>query len=248
MRLLAGYLFTPFYYLIFGVLLVLFHPMQAIALKFGGNNSHSRVVCFLNKLLLKSLGILGAKISYSGIEQLPGNRPLIIVANHQSFFDIIAVVNGFSRWQPKFVSKVELARNIPSISYNLRHGGSALIDRSKGSQAIREIHRVGQLIENNNYAVCIFPEGTRNRFGKVGNFQSGGLKSLLKASPSSLVVPFVIDGHSRLMEKGYFPLRFGTKLKYKALSPIDHKGRDAEDIVAECENLIREALGQKIDE
>jgi 1-acyl-sn-glycerol-3-phosphate acyltransferase len=42
----------------------------------------------------------------------------------------------------KFVSKKELGKGIPSVSYNLRHGGSALIDRKDPKQAIPEIKKI----------------------------------------------------------------------------------------------------------
>lgn len=244
MRLVISYLLTPFYYFAFGALLGVFHPVQVIARRIWGYEAHTKSVCFLNRLLVKSLQIVGARVQFSGFELLRENRPLIVVANHQSLFDIQAFVSGFAKWHPKFVSKIELSRNIPSISYNLRHSGSALIDRANGGQAIREIIRLGRMIEANNYAVCIYPEGTRSRNGQVRKFQSGGIKSLLKAAPSAVVVPFVIEGHSDMMKYGYFPLVFGSTLKYTVLNPIEPKGRDAEDVVNECELRIKQALGQ----
>lgn len=244
MRTLAGYIFTPIYYLFFGLLLGIFHPIQILSWHLSGYEAHKKSVCILNHWLVRIMVVLGAKIRFKGIDQLPANRPLIVVANHQSFFDIQALVHAFTPWHPKFVSKIELSRNIPSISYNLRRSGSALIDRSNGSQSIREIIRLGKLIQANNYAACIFPEGTRSRDGQVKQFREAGIKTLLKTAPSALVVPFVIDGHSELMKRGYFPLHFGVPLTYTALTPIEAKGRETEDIVAECEQRIREALRQ----
>jgi 1-acyl-sn-glycerol-3-phosphate acyltransferase len=244
MRSIAGYLLTPLYYVIFGLLLGIFHPIQMAARYFGGYPLHKKSVDLLNFLMVKGLNVLGSRIRFSGFDQIPQNRPLIVVSNHQSLFDIQALGVGFVAWHPKYISKIELSRNIPSISYNLRYGGSAVIDRKNGSQAIREIIRLGKFIEANNYAACIFPEGTRSQTGLLRPFQEAGIKTLLKTAPSALIVPFVIDGHSKLMQKGYFPLQFGVNLNYTALTPIEPRGRDAEDIVAECERMIKQALGQ----
>lgn len=244
MRNIAGYFLSPIYYLFFGLLLGIFHPIQVISWHLGGYEVHKKSVGALNFFLVNIMYIMGARVTFSGLDKLPRNRPLIVVSNHQSFFDIQALVNAFGHWHPKFVSKIELSRNIPSISYNLKRSGSALIDRKNGSQAIREIIRLGKLIEANNYAACIFPEGTRSRNGQVRTFQEAGIKTLLKTAPSSLIVPFVINGHSKLMKRGYFPLQFGVDLSYTALDPIEPNGRNTEDIVAECERLIKRSLGQ----
>ncbi len=244
MRVVMGYVLSPVYYFCFGLLLGIFHPLQVLSKYFGGYHAHKKCVGFLNFLLIKILHILGTRIKFSGFEKIPLGRPLIIVSNHQSLFDIQAIVHGFDYWHPKFISKIELSRNIPSISYNLRNSGSALIDRKNGAQSIREIIRLGKLIETNNYAACIFPEGTRSKYGKVRTFQEAGIKTLLKTSPSAIVVPFVIDGHSKFMKKGYFPLQFGERLNYTVLDPIEPLGKNGDEIVAECEMMIKRALGQ----
>ena len=46
------------------------------------------------------------------------------------------------KWHPKFISKKELGKGIPSVSYNLKYGGSALIDRKDPKQALPEIKKV----------------------------------------------------------------------------------------------------------
>jgi 1-acyl-sn-glycerol-3-phosphate acyltransferase len=244
MQMILNYLLTPFYYVAFGLTLAIFHPVQMLALHLGNSEAHTNSVIMLNHFLVLSMRIMGVKMTFEGLDNLPVDRPLIVVSNHQSLFDIQAFVQAFRRFHPKFVSKIELAHGIPSISYNLRHGGSALIDRNNGSQSIREIIRLGRLMEAKKYAVCIYAEGTRNPSGIVQKFQPAGVKTLLKVAPSALVVPFVIDGHDRLMKQGYFPLQFGTKLTYTALQPIEPQQRNAESLVEECEQLIKLHLGQ----
>ena len=244
MRLILGYIFSPIYYLAFGLTLAIFQPIQMIARKIGVYKAHTRSVFVLNYFLIGIMYIMGVRMRFEGRELLPKNRPMIVVANHQSLFDIQAFAHAFNKYHPKFVAKIELSRGIPSISYNLRHGGSALIDRTNGGQSIREIIRLGRFIEENNYAACIYAEGTRNPSGIVQKFQSAGVKSMLKVSPSAVVVPFAIKGHSDMLKRGSFPLQFGVKLTYKVLEPIEPKDRTADSIVEECEMLIKKELGQ----
>ena len=83
---------------------------------------------------------------------MPESGPLIIVTNHQSMYDIPPLIWYLRKYHPKFVSKKELGKGIPSVSFNLRHGGSALIDRKDRRQARAELERLGAYIEKRGAA------------------------------------------------------------------------------------------------
>ena len=244
MKKILSFILTPVYLLIFGLLLVIFHPIQMVTRWIWGYPVRKKTVDVLNYGLLYSLWVLGTKITFKGLEKIPQNRPLIIVANHQTTIDIPAVIVGFRKNHPKFISKVELGKWIPSISYNLRHGGSVLIDRKNPRQSVKDILLLGRHIEANNYAACIFPEGTRTRDGKLKPFMPAGIASLIKTSPSALVVPFAIDGNYELMKHGYFPMTLGVHLKLTVFDPIDPKGKDITEMTQKIEDMIRKELGQ----
>ena len=244
MKKILGYLLTPIFHLYYGLMLLLFHPIQVGALFFFGDQARKKAVDLLNLFLVKGLYLLGCKIEFSGFEKIPDNRPVIIVSNHQSMYDIPAVIIGFKKYYPKFISKIELSRNLPSISHNLKHGKSALIDRDRGTQAVKEILKLGRLIQDNNYAACIFPEGTRSKTGRVKKFMSAGINTLLRAAPSAVIVPFVIDGHSQLMQRGYFPLKFGQKITYTILDPVEPKEQPIDELVNRVQDSIEGALKQ----
>lgn len=244
MKKVLGYILTPVFYLAFGSILGIFHPIQVICWNLWGYSTHKRSVEILNFLLIKSLALLGSSVRFEGFEKLPVNRPLIIISNHQSMFDIPPIVWGFRRQHAKFISKKELGHGIPSISYNLRKGGSILIDRKDPQQAVVEIKNLGKKIEDNNYSAVIFPEGTRSRNGKVKKFKVRGIHTLLESAPSSLIVPFVIDGNYKLQENGPFPLGVGLDLRYAVLDPFELNGLSAEDVAEKSEFQIKEYLGQ----
>jgi len=238
----VGALLTPLFYFVFAGLLILFHPVQMVCLKLGGYNAHKRSVDVLNLLLLRSLHLLFTRIRMVGFDKLPSGRPLIIVANHQSAYDIPPVVWGFRKFHPKFISKKELGRYIPSISYNLKHGGSVLIDRANRLQSVKEIFRLGAFIGENNFAACIFPEGTRSRDGVVRSFKSAGVASLLKAVPDALIVPFAIKGNHLINhDKSGLASAFVT-VTYTAFPAIDPSGRNIDEVLAEAEELVNRAV------
>ena len=241
MKKVLGYILSPIYLIVFGLLLGIFHPIQVVCWEIWGYPAQKRAVEILNYLLIKSLFILGSSVKFKGFEKLPKDCPLIIVSNHQSQYDIPPIVWGFRKHYPKFISKIELGKGIPSISYNLRKGGSALIDRSNRSQSIKEIIKLGRQIEANNYSACIFPEGTRSKDGKVKTFNVGGLGTLLKTSPSAAIIPFAVNGNYLLQR---FPMGIGEKLTYSVLDPIERENRTAEEISKMCELAIKKELNQ----
>lgn len=245
---LPGYILTPIYLIVFGLLLVVFHPIQMICRNIWGYGAHKKSVDILNFLIIKSLLILGTTLSFRGVEKLPKERPIILISNHQSMFDIPPIIWGFRNHHPKFISKIELGKYIPSVSYNLRHGGSVLINRSKRLQAAREIEKLGRYIENNHYAASIFPEGTRTKDGKIQPFKSAGVNALLKAAPSAVVVPLVIDGNYELLKNGLYPMSFGVKIKYTVLDSIEPGAVTVEELVLKTENMIRTVLEKPVNQ
>ena len=158
-------LFSSFFYLCFGLLLFVFHGIQIVTRTLLGFQAHKVSVDILNFFLLRCLNILGTRIHFNNPLDLPINRPLIIAANHQNTFDIPPLIWYLRKHHLKFVSKKELGKGIPSVSYNLRNGGSALIDRKNHRQAVDEINRHAQLLSKNNWSTLIFPEGTRSKTG-----------------------------------------------------------------------------------
>ena len=244
MKKIFSYLWSPLYLLLFGLTCLVFHPIQIVCRRIGGYQLRKKSVDVMNFILVYGLSILGSRIRFKGFDQLPEGRPFIIVSNHQSTFDIPPIVWGFRKHHPKFVSKIELGKGIPSISYNLRYGGSALIDRKNPRQAIVEIMKLGKHIEKENYSASIFPEGTRTKNGDVKRFQHAGIASLIKYAPSALIVPLVIDGNYELNKNGYYPLTLGVPLTYSVLPVIDPAGRDVKELTEEVELKIKTVLGQ----
>ena len=96
--------------------LCLFHPIQWICLKAFGYQAHKRSVDFLDLFLMLTPNFLLSTSKCENIELIPMGKPIIFVANHQGIFDIVGMAWFLRKFHPKFVSKIELGRNIPSIS------------------------------------------------------------------------------------------------------------------------------------
>lgn len=186
---------------------------------------------------MRSTHLLGTRYTFRMATEIPTDVPVIFVANHQSMNDIPPLIWFFRKNHPKFVSKKELGKGIPSVSYNLRHSGAALIDRKNPKQALGEIAKLGRYIEAHNRSAVIFPEGTRSKTGHPRKFQPMGLKILLKNAPSAVIVPISINNSWKLLQYGKFPYTAGIHFTIDVHAPVKNKGNVAA-IIDEVEATI----------
>ena len=222
----------------FGLCLVIFHPIQWICFNAFGYQAHKKSVDYLNFFLVKCTNILGTTYRFENLNSIPKNVPLIVVANHQSMYDIIAIIWYMRRYHCKFVSKKELGSGIPSVSYNLRHGGSVLIDRKDPKQAIPTIKGLSEYIEKNTRSAVIFPEGTRSKTGKPKEFAQSGLKILRKYAPSAYVVPISINNSWKMVRFGAFPMGLGNRLTFTIHEPMAVKDYAFEELIKKTEAAV----------
>lgn len=238
MRKFLAYPLTCIYFIFFGIVLLVFHPIQWICFNWFGYGAHQKSVSYLNLTLIWCTYLLGTRYTFQNDHHIPQGVPLIIVSNHQSMNDIPPIIWYMRKYHPKFVSKIELGKGIPSVSYNLRHGGSALIDRKDSKQALVAIAKLGQYIEKNKRSAVIFPEGTRSRTGHPKKFQPTGLKVLMKQAPSALIVPISINNSWKMLRYGKFPYGIGSHLYFKVHPPMENTG-DSDLLLARAEEVIK---------
>ena len=238
MKKTIAYPFTIIYYILFGATLVFFHVIQVISLRLLGYSFHKKSVDLLNFFLLRCLNCLGTRIVFNNPFELPERAPLIIVSNHQSTYDIPPIIWFLRKFHPKFISKKELGKGFPSISYNLRHGGSVLIDRNQPGKALERIKSFAQQIEKNKWSAVIFPEGTRSRDGRPKKFQKKGLLTLFENIPSATILPISINNSWKLSKYSYFPIPLGVKVTLTVHPSILLSKTNPEDAFEKVETVI----------
>ena len=228
--------------LMFLLALVIFHPIQWICFNLIGYQAHKKSVDYLNLILLRISHLLGTTYKVENRGAIPEGVPIIFVANHQSLYDIIAMIWFLRRFHPKFVSKKELGKNIPSVSYNLRHGGSVLIDRKDPKQAVPTIKILSEYIELHKRSAVIFPEGTRSKIGIPKEFSQTGLKILCKYAPSAYVVPVSINNSWKLFKYGFFPLGLGNRITFTVHKALSVKDLSFDEIMKQTEQAIVQGI------
>jgi len=222
--------------------LCVFHVIQVVALRVFGYEAHKKSVDVLNFFLLSVVYVLfgSAKVTFKA--PLPEGKPLILVANHQGTFDIMTMGWFLRKYHPKYVAKIELAKNIPSVSFNLKYGGSVLIDRKDPRQALPLMKQMGEYIQATGRSAIIYPEGTRSRDGRPGPFANNGVKILCKYAPDAYVVPITINNSWKIFKYGGFPLGLGNRIILTVHEPMAVKDYAFNDLFEKTEATIVNAI------
>lgn len=172
-----------------------------------------------------------------GEENLPDlQEPLLIVANHQSAFDIPFILGYLDR-PVGFISKVE-NRKIPLLGPWLVLGNCVFIERGNPREAVKSIAEGAALLKG-GYSQALFPEGTRSLDGKIGPFKAGGFKLAEKAGVR--ILPVTIVGGNRLMPKGTFNIN-AQRIQLIISPPVSMEGMSTHQVAQVCHDLIAENL------
>ncbi len=137
----------------------------------------------------------GADMEISGLENVPTDRPVLFVANHQSNFDILALC-GLLKCNKGFVAKKELGK-VPALWYWMEHTHCLFMDRDDMKQSMQVIIKAYEQLRD-GYSMIIFPEGTRSKGGPVKEFKAGSFKPAIKAKVP--IVPITLDGTYRVID------------------------------------------------
>ena len=138
--------------------------------------------------------LLGLDITVTGLENLGGGGPFVYAPNHQSHLDILTLL-GFLPGRTRFATKQSLWRHAV-VGAVLDTLGMIPIDREQPELAIDHLNgRAGS-----NDSLVIFPEGTRSRDGRLGEFKKGAF--VVAIALQRPIVPVICRGTRRLMPKG----------------------------------------------
>jgi 1-acyl-sn-glycerol-3-phosphate acyltransferase len=163
-------IYYPFFFsntVVFGLIAVFVSSIvnQRIGSYFGGV-----IWSRLNAILVPML------VKVRGFENIQPDTSYIVVANHQSYFDVF-LIYGWLGLDIKWVMKKEL-RKIPGLGFGSEKVGHIFIDRSNNRAALESLAAARKRLINGT-SVVIFPEGTRSKSGKPGNFKRGAFKLAL---------------------------------------------------------------------
>ena len=177
----------------------------------------------------------GLNYEIEGIENIDANQPAIVLSNHQSAWETLAL-------RCIFPTQVVLLKRslvwLPVWGWALGTLKSIVIDRENQRAALRILLEKGTAFLNQGLCVIIFPEGTRTAAGEIRKFSAGG--ALLAQKTGYPVIPVAHNAGD------YWPrysfLKYPGTITVKIGPVIESKGLKAADINAEAERWIARAL------
>ncbi len=131
----------------------------------------------------------GWRIRIEGWENLDRKKTYVMVSNHQAMFDI-PTLHAALCFNVRWVAKHELLK-MPFVGHALMIHGDIMIKRGEAS-GTKTFFEKGRKTLSKGVSVMLFPEGTRSKTGRVGNFKDGGF--LLAKEAGVGILPIVIEG------------------------------------------------------
>ena len=178
----------------------------------------------------------------SGLENVDKNKPYVIVINHNSMVDIIALY--FVRLNFRWVSKQEVFR-MPYIGPMLWMHGDIAIKRGRAAESMAKVIRDGKMWLDRGVSVAIFPEGTRSKDGEIHRFKGGAFALAKEAGVE--ILPVVMDGTTEVFKPKSIFFNWKHQITLKVLPPISAENvlaTDPSDMAKEVQEMMTEALAE----
>jgi len=180
------------------------------------------------------------RVRVSGREKIRPDVTYVMVANHQSFVDILVLFRLFKHF--KWVSKTENFR-VPFIGWNMTLNRYIRLKRGD-KQSIGEmmVESTAALAEGNS--IMMFPEGTRSPDGRLRAFKPGAFRLALENRTPLL--PILIEGTADALPKRGFVLQGRHAISLRVLDEIPHEdfaGQPVEALMQRVWELFAKELG-----
>ena len=170
------------------------------------------------------LRLAGVRVRVVGEDNLNMDGAFIVIANHESWFDVWALA-GWLPIEARFLANKELS-GIPIFGRAWRACGHISVDRGDRASAIESLSHAGRQIRDQGLHMVLFAEGTRSADGKLQEFKKGPF--VLAIQGEVPIIPVAILGTRPLMPKGSFRIGRGEIL-VRVGEPISVAGMEHAD-------------------
>jgi 1-acyl-sn-glycerol-3-phosphate acyltransferase len=169
-----------------------------------------------------SLAIFGIRVESFGAERLGEGQDYVLLVNHRSHFDSLAIVEALGARETRWVAKRELLK-VPLFGYGLRVTGQILVDRSDHSQAVDALRAH---LGDRGATIVFFAEGARSESGELSAFKKGGAAFAIDAKLP--VVPVAVAGSEKVLRKHSWLVTPG-RIRVAVGEPISTRGMTSAD-------------------
>jgi 1-acyl-sn-glycerol-3-phosphate acyltransferase len=226
---------------VFGVCALVWLPLMAVVrlvtLPFDRGN-------YWTGYLFRRLPVVHQKLNplwhfrVSGDLPTDPRHPYVVVANHESFVDILLI--SHLPWEMKWLSKKEMFK-IPVAGWAMYLAGDVQLERGDRGSASKAMERC-KVVLGRKVSVMIFPEGTRAHDGELGAFKDGAFR--LAVEMQLPILPLCVTGTKEALRKHDW--RFGrAEAEVRVLPPIDTAGLTLDD-VGDLKERVRALISDEL--
>lgn len=247
---LAKGLYTAY---IASIFLVTFLPLYLIV--YFGSRDVAAKTC---KVWAKFMQLLSfCTLQIEGEENLNKDKPVIFVANHASYLDVIVMLILLP-FETRFIGKKELL-STPLLATFMRKLNYLSVDRLDLTKGLQDTQRIEQVLQQ-NYPILIFPEGTFGYASGLRPFRLGAFKisteTHIPICPIALAgTRFILREDEKLMQPGKIKVTVCPAIKpegeeWQAVTQLRDKVRS--EIAKYCgepslDFIAAETVAEKID-
>lgn len=176
-------------------------------------------------------------VNVTGRENIDKKQSYVIVANHQSGYDIF-LLYGWIGIDFRWMMKKEL-RKAPGIGYASYKVGHIFLDRSSPRAAIESINEAKQKLVNGT-SVIVFPEGTRSGANTMRSFKKGAFKIAFELGLP--ILPVTLVNTHKIYQKGLNLIPGSVKMHiHKPINTKEYLDRQ-DELIESTRAVIASAL------
>jgi len=228
---------------VFGLVVILWLPLMAITRLVTAPFDPGR---YWTGFLFRKMAVTHQRLTpmwhFRVVGDMPPDprNPFVIVANHESFVDILLIAH--MPFEMKWLTKKELFK-IPVVGWLLKLAGDVPLTRGEKASANTAMTQC-QVWLDRKVSVMIFPEGTRSTTGEMGRFKDGAFRLAIEAGVP--ILPLAVNGAYTALVKGDW--RFGvSRAEVRVLEPIPTDGMTRDD-VPRLRDLAHESIAKALDD
>jgi len=187
----------------------------------------------------------GVKTEVIGYENVPKDKPVLFVGNHNSYFDVI-ILYSMTPGLTGFVAKKEIEK-VPLLRVWMRFLYCLFLDRKNTKEGLKTILQGIEYVKK-GISIVIFPEGTRNTTDEdIQPFKEGSLKFAEKTGCAIIPVTQnntrnIWEAHMPWIKAAHTTIEFGKPIYIKELGEEDRKfpGAYVQNVIVETYRRNRE--------
>jgi 1-acyl-sn-glycerol-3-phosphate acyltransferase len=221
------YVLSTVFFIVFGIVIIFLSGPDA-ANRIAGRG-WARFNCFMTPI----------KVDVVGRTNIIDHQSYVVVANHQSSFDIF-VLWGFLGIDTRWVMKKQL-RKVPLFGLAGKLGGNIYIDRNDRKGAHESLKEVRKILPN-GVSLIMLPEGTRSRDGNLREFKKGAF--VLSLDLGIPLLPVSIVDTKYILPPGTYDLSPGraTLVIHEPLSGEGYDEGNLDELISKVRGIIQEGI------